>query len=71
MVLSISMIWMVCLLKSSMDFKCFELGNAPAQKLFKLVKVEKICGDAPPRSFADYSVSVGDAPDGVEAIEML
>jgi len=48
-----------------------ELGNAPAQKLFNLVKVEKNCGEAPPRSFADYDVSVGDAPDGVEAIEML
>jgi len=48
-----------------------ELGNAPAQKLFNLVKVEKNCGENPPRSFADYDVSVGDAPDGVEAIEML
>lgn len=48
-----------------------ELGNAPAQKLFGLVKVEKNCGDIPPRSFADYTVSVGKAPDGVELIEML
>lgn len=48
-----------------------ELGNAPAQKLFDLVKVEKNCGDNPPRSFADYDVSVGKAPDGVELIEML
>jgi CRISPR-associated protein Csd2 len=48
-----------------------ELGNAPAQKLFDLVKVEKNCGDAPPRSFADYTVTVGDAPVGVEKIEML
>jgi CRISPR-associated protein Csd2 len=48
-----------------------ELGNAPAQKLFDLVKVEKNCGDTPPRSFADYTVSVGKAPDGVELIEML
>jgi CRISPR-associated protein Csd2 len=48
-----------------------ELGNAPAQKLFNLVKVEKNCGEKPPRSFSDYMVSVGDAPDGVEKIEML
>jgi len=48
-----------------------ELGNAPAQKLFGLVKVEKTCGDKPPRSFADYTVTVGKAPKGVELIEML
>ena len=48
-----------------------ELGNAPAQKLFSLVSVENNCGDAPPRSFADYDVSVGEAPAGVEIIEML
>ena len=48
-----------------------ELGNAPAQKLFNLVEVEKNCGDKPPRSFADYAVNVGEAPDGVELIEML
>ncbi len=48
-----------------------ELGNAPAQKLFNLVKVEKSCGEKPPRSFEDYTVSVGSATDGVELIEML
>ncbi|MCF7847861.1 MAG: type I-C CRISPR-associated protein Cas7/Csd2 [Kiritimatiellales bacterium] len=48
-----------------------ELGNAPAQKLFNLVTIQKNCGDAPPRSFADYTVSVGAAPTGVELIEML
>ena len=48
-----------------------ELGNAPAQKLFDLVRVEKNCGEKPPRSFADYKVSVGEAPEGVEKIEML
>jgi len=45
------------------------LGNAPAQKLFDLVKVER-SGDlaAPPRRFADYKVSVEQAgvPSGVE-----
>ncbi len=48
-----------------------ELGNVPAHKLFDLVKVERNCGDAPPRSFADYTVTVGTAPTGVELIEML
>ncbi|MGE4489671.1 MAG: type I-C CRISPR-associated protein Cas7/Csd2 [Kiritimatiellales bacterium] len=48
-----------------------ELGNAPAQKLFDLVKVAKNCGENPSRSFSDYTVSVGDAPAGVEKIEML
>lgn len=48
-----------------------EIGNAPAHRLFELVKVEKNCGDAPPRSIADYRVSVGDALGGVELIEML
>ncbi len=50
------------------------LGNAPAQKLFNLVTVEKNCGDKPPRSFADYTVSPidpADVPDGVKLIEML
>lgn len=34
-----------------------ELGNAPANKLFDLVKVEKICEGAP-RSFSDYKVII-------------
>lgn len=33
------------------------LGNAPANKLFDLVKVEKKCEGAP-RSFSDYSVTI-------------
>jgi CRISPR-associated protein Csd2 len=48
-----------------------ELGNAPAQKLFDLVAVEKNCGDNPPRSYTDYTVTVGAAPEGVELSEML
>lgn len=44
---------------------------APASKLFDLVTVKNNCDDAPPRSFADYRVSVASAPNGVEAIEML
>lgn len=34
-----------------------ELGNAPANKLFDLVKIEKTC-DGTPRSFSDYSVKI-------------
>lgn len=48
-----------------------ELGNAPAQKLFNLVQVEKNCAEKPPRSFADYDVTIGESPNGVEMIEML
>jgi len=49
-----------------------ELGNAPAQKLFDLVSVKRV-GDEekPPRSFNDYEVKIGEAPDGVEIIEKL
>ena len=36
------------------------LGNAPANKLFDLVKVEKVCDDTP-RSFNDYSVTIDKA----------
>lgn len=62
-----------------------ELGNAPAQKLFNLVKVEKNCRENPPRTFTDYDIflsgrkldgaglSDGDKNqvNGVEIIEML
>ncbi|MCK5783991.1 MAG: type I-C CRISPR-associated protein Cas7/Csd2 [Desulfobacterales bacterium] len=47
------------------------LGNAPARKLFDLVTVENNCGDVPARSFKDYTITVGEAPSGVEIIEML
>ena len=33
------------------------LGNAPANKLFDLVKIEKNC-DGSPRSFNDYSIVI-------------
>ncbi|MCF7823645.1 MAG: type I-C CRISPR-associated protein Cas7/Csd2 [Candidatus Marinimicrobia bacterium] len=48
-----------------------ELGNSPAQKLFDLVQINKNCGDLPPRSFSDYTVSVAKAPDGITLLEML
>lgn len=49
-----------------------QLGNAPAQKLFDLVKVSRSGAlDKPPRSFQDYEVTIGAAPEGVEVIEKL
>ena len=48
------------------------LGNAPANKLFDLVKVEKKCEGAP-RSFSDYVVTINkDAlPAGVSVEELI
>ena len=48
------------------------LGNAPANKLFDLVKVEKVC-DGAPRSFEDYQVTVNKdkLPAGVIIEEMI
>jgi CRISPR-associated protein Csd2 len=50
-----------------------ELGNAPAHKLFELVKVSKNPQAKPPRSFSDYEVCVDKAnlPAGVTIIENL
>ncbi len=48
-----------------------ELGNAPSHKLFDLVSVEKNDSVIIPRKFADYTVSVGAAPDGVAVIEKI
>ncbi len=49
-----------------------ELGNAPANKLFDLVKIEKI-SDTVPRTFADYRVTVDmdSVPDGVTVEELI
>ncbi len=48
------------------------LGNAPANKLFDLVKVEKKCEGAP-RAFSDYTVTISkDAlPTGVTIEELI
>jgi CRISPR-associated protein Csd2 len=50
-----------------------ELGNAPAQKLFDLVKVEKDKDANPPRQFCDYGVTIDRVhlPAGVELIEKV
>ena len=48
------------------------LGNAPANKLFDLVKIEKKCKGAP-RSFSDYTVAIDkdNLPAGVNIEEMI
>lgn len=49
-----------------------KLGNAPAHKLFDLIDIQRKAGsEGPARSFKDYTVSVGTAPEGVEIIEKL
>ena len=51
------------------------MGNAPAHKLFDLVKVQRVEGEAdtPARSFADYEVSIDrdGLPTGVTIEEVL
>jgi len=48
------------------------LGNAPANHLFDLVKVRKVC-DGSPRSFSDYSVTIDkeDVPSNVTVEELI
>ena len=49
-----------------------KLGNAPAHKLFDLIDIKRNeRSEGPARSFKDYDVTVGLAPDGVEIIEKL
>jgi CRISPR-associated protein Csd2 len=49
------------------------MGNAPAQKLFERVRIQRRDGVAVPRAFSDYVVSIDrdGLPDGVEIIEKL
>lgn len=49
-----------------------ELGNAPANKLFDLVKIEKVTTSAP-RSFSDYRIDIDrdSVPSGVTVEEMI
>ena len=49
-----------------------ELGNAPAWKLFELVKAEKNPGVVAPRAYSDYTLSVDEEnlPDGVTCTQM-
>ena len=50
-----------------------ELGNAPAYKLFDLVKIRRKDEQKPPRAFTDYEVSVelSNLPSGVTCTEMV
>ena len=50
-----------------------ELGNAPANKLFDLVNVERKDGVEVPRSFNDYKITINrqNLPAGVAIEEML
>ncbi len=49
-----------------------KFGNAPAHKLFDLIGIKrKVGSDGPARSFNDYAVTVGTAPEGVEIVEKL
>ena len=49
-----------------------ELGNAPAHKLFDLVKVEKAEAVAAPRAYSDYTVTVNEdkVPAGVTCLRV-
>jgi CRISPR-associated protein Csd2 len=46
-----------------------ELGSAPAHDLFDLISVKRREDVEVPREYADYVVTIGDAPEGVETIE--
>lgn len=50
-----------------------EYGNAPANKLFDLVKVAKKDESIPPRSFSDYTVIIDKSavPQDVQLLELL
>jgi len=48
-----------------------ELGNAPAQALFDLVKVDRVDKGKPPRSFQDFKFTIGAAPAGIEVEQMV
>ncbi|GHU57138.1 type I-C CRISPR-associated protein Cas7/Csd2 [Clostridia bacterium] len=45
------------------------LGNAHADDLFKLIKIERKDMSVPARAFEDYSVKIGVAPENVTIIE--
>ena len=48
-----------------------ELGNAQAQILFELIKINRKDTTKPARSFTDYEVKVGTVPHGVKMQELL
>ncbi len=48
-----------------------ELGDAPAHKLFDLVKIARKPGVTVPRAYSDYDVSVGKPPERIDTIEVV
>lgn len=48
-----------------------ELGNAPAHKLFDLIKVSKKDPAKPARDFSDYSVVASPMPDSIKGVELM
>ena len=50
-----------------------DLGNAPAHKLFELVKVEAKDPNRPARSFSDYEITVNESklPKGVQLLDLI
>ena len=50
-----------------------DLGNAPAHKLFELVKVEAKDPSRPARAFSDYEITVDESklPEGVELLDLI
>ena len=50
-----------------------DLGNAPAHKLFELVKVEAKDPSRPARSFSDYEITVDESklPKGVQLLDLI
>ena len=50
-----------------------DLGNAPAHKLFELVKVEAKDPSSPARSFSDYEITIDESklPKGVELLDLI
>ena len=50
-----------------------DLGNAPAHKLFELVKVEAKDPSRPARAFSDYEITVDESklPEGVQLLDLI
>ena len=50
-----------------------DLGNAPAHKLFELVKVEAKDPNRPARSFSDYEITIDESKlsEGVELLDLI
>ena len=50
-----------------------DIGNAPAHKLFELVKVEAKDPNRPARSFSDYEITIDESklPKGVQLLDLI